>query len=191
VKVYLIRHAQSEENILDLRTRISRAAFNELLARSASAALTPLGEQQARAVADRLASAPIEQLFCSPFLRAHTTAQAIGARIGLEPQLLNDLREVLPRPLAGDAPSRLGRLFVRSYLGMLVPGGSGETWQDGYARARRAFAAITAQPAREVAAVAHRATIGLILFALDRDPAWRVVSRDLSNAGVSIAIRRT
>ena len=164
-----------------MRARISRIAFNDLLARSATAALTSLGEQQAHRVADRLANAPIERLYCSPFVRAYLTAQAIGERIGLEPQLLDDLREVLPR---------LGRLFVRSYLGMLVPGESGESWRDGYARARRAFATVTAQPAREVAAVAHRATIGLILFALDRDPAWRVISRDLSNAGVSIAIRK-
>ena len=173
-----------------MRARIIRIAFNDLLARSATAALTSLGEQQAHRVADRLANAPIERLYCSPFVRAYLTAQAIGERIGLEPQLLDDLREVLPRPLAGDSPSRLGRLFVRSYLGMLVPGESGESWRDGYARARRAFATVTAQPAREVAAVAHRATIGLILFALDRDPAWRVISRDLSNAGVSIAIRK-
>ncbi len=41
MRVYLIRHAQSEDNAQGLRKRMSRADFNVFLTRASSAALTP------------------------------------------------------------------------------------------------------------------------------------------------------
>jgi broad specificity phosphatase PhoE len=188
VNVYLVRHAQSEENALDLRSRMSRTDFGALLGRSAESALTPLGQQQAQAVADRLAQQPIERLYCSPFLRARATAEVIGATIGLTPVLVDDLREVLPRPVDGAAQASLRRLFISGYLGLFLPG-TGESWRAGYQRAKRAFATITAEPAQQIVAVAHATLISLILLGCNRDPRWRVLVRDLSNAGVSVVVR--
>ncbi len=192
MKVYLIRHAQSEENVLDMRVRSTITDFNELLRRSHAAPLTPTGEDQARAVVDRLAEARIERLYSSPFVRALSTATAVGEALGLVPQPVEELREVLARPLGEDIrPARLERLFIRSYVGMLWPRGADETWLAGYRRAKLAWARITAEPTNEIAAVSHRATISLMLLGLRRSPHWRLRNRDISNGGISIVEAKT
>ncbi|HWQ12250.1 MAG TPA: histidine phosphatase family protein [Roseiflexaceae bacterium] len=191
MRVYLIRHAQSEENILDLKRRTTLEDFNAILRRSPEVALTPLGMRQAQAVAASLAGVGIERLYTSPFVRARSTAAAIGAALGLEPVVLEELREVLPqireRPLQ---PASLRRFFVRSYVRMLWPRGLEETWLSSYRRARLALNHITATPAEAVAAVSHRGLIGLLLLAARRRRGWRVIQRDLSNGGISIIASR-
>jgi broad specificity phosphatase PhoE len=187
VRIYLIRHAQSEENILDLKRRATREDFNAILRRSPEVALTPLGVRQAQAVAAALAGKRIERLYTSPFVRTRSTAAAIGAALGLEPELLEDLREVLPQARESRrGPSSLRRHFVRSYVRMLWPRGLDESWLSGYRRARRAFHHITAVPAEAVAAVSHRGLIGLFLLVARRRRGWHVIQRDLSNGGISI-----
>ncbi|GAB4207850.1 MAG: hypothetical protein OHK0022_36590 [Roseiflexaceae bacterium] len=191
MKVFLIRHAQSEENILDLRTKTTFEEYNAVLRRSPAAALTPLGEQQASTVAERMARERIERLYSSPFQRALATAAVIGAATSLTPQIVDDLREVLPSPL--DKPRRnssLRRHFIRSYLRMLLPMPGDQNWAAGYRRARAAWATVTAEPAAEIALVSHRGLIGLILLSLRRSRHWRVLQRDLSNGGVSVVVRR-
>jgi probable phosphoglycerate mutase len=187
VRVYLIRHAQSEENALDLKRRMTGEDFNEILRRSPDAALTPLGVQQAHAVAAALADRGIERLYASPFFRTRSTAAVIAQRLGLEPELVDDLREVLPQPSDRRKGSQsLRRFWLRSYARMLWPRGLEESWLDGYRRARRAFAHITAAPAESVAAVSHRGLLSLLLLVAQRHSRWRVVQRDLRNGGVSI-----
>ena len=44
-------------------------------------------------------------------------------------------------------------------------------------------------PAAEIVAVSHAWTITLILLSLRRDPHWRLLSRDLSNTGISTVVR--
>ncbi|NJM04978.1 histidine phosphatase family protein [Candidatus Gracilibacteria bacterium] len=193
MNVYLIRHAQSEENTLNLRQQVSRADFNRIVGQSALSPITPHGRAQAEAVAISFNGIPIDRLYSSPFLRALQTAEIIGGRFSLAPIVLADLREILPRTMPEQRSARsLRRLFIQSYLEMLLPGqGSpqGEGWREAYTRVKRAFAAITEEPAENVVAVAHRGTIGLILWGLRRSPQWRVLSRDLSNTGVSLVQR--
>jgi len=124
MKVYLIRHAQSEENVLDMKVRSTIQDFNELVRRSHESPLTREGEIQTRIVVEKLTGARIERLYSSPFVRTLSTATAIGEALDLTPQLLDDLREVLPRPMSErrrEAP--LKRLFVRGYVEMLWPWG--------------------------------------------------------------------
>ena len=191
MKVFLIRPAQSEENALDYRASTSIEDYNAVLRRSPEARLTELGERQAQAVAERMARERIERLYSSPFHRALATSAVISAATGLSPQVLDDLRELLPAPV--ERPRRaasLRRHFIRSYLGMLLPGDSEHTWPAGYQRARAVWAVMTSEPAAEIAAVSHRGLIGLILLSLRRSPRWRVVQRDLHNGGVSIVVSR-
>lgn len=191
MKVYLIRHAQSEENVLNLRTVTTAAAFNELLRRSHAAPLTREGEIQAQLVVEKLAGAHIERLYTSPFARTLATAAVLGEALGLIPQLVDDLREVLPRPVDEQRRSAsLGRLFVQGYLEMFWPWGDGETWLVGYRRARSVWARLTSEPAAEIAVVSHRGLIALILLAVRRDRRWRILASDLSNGGVSVVERR-
>ena len=74
-------------------------------------ALAPEGEAQARALAERLADEPITGVFVSPLQRTAQTAAPLAARIGAEPVVLGDLREVhvgrvrgcVPHPRRGSA----------------------------------------------------------------------------------------
>lgn len=191
MKVFLIRHAESEENALDYKAKITRADFNAVLLRSSESPLTERGEQQAREVITRLESERIERLYSSPMKRALRTATVLGEALDLEPIILEDLREVLPAAVSERGkPATLRRHFVRSYTKMLWPFGSDETWASAYRRTRHVFAQITTEPASEIAAVAHRGTISVILFGLRRSRTWRIVRQDLTNGGVSIVAKR-
>ena len=192
MKIYLIRHAESAENALDYNAKISRADFNAVLQRSFESPLTERGVEQARGVITQLEHAQIERLYSSPMLRALSTATILGDTLGQKPSILDDLREVMPTPRAGRSKqATLRRHFIDSYTRMLWPfGGTSETWASAYRRSRRAWEAMTSEPAREIAAVAHRGTIGVMLFSLRRSSRWRVVQRDLANGGVSVVVRR-
>ena len=190
MKVFLIRHAQSEENALDFRQTVTAQVYNEIIQRSHSVRLTALGEQQAEQVAELMARERIEKLYSSPFTRARLTAEYISTRTGLEPHIIEDLREVMPR-LASSSRKQatLGRHFIRSYLAMLLPVGE-NTWAEGYRRVKGAWEELVAEPYDEIAAVAHSATFRLILLSLRNSPRWQVINRDTSNGGVSVVVSR-
>ena len=57
-------------------------------------ALAPEGELQAALVADRLAAEPLAGLFITTLRRTAQTAAPLAARLGLEPVVVPDLREV-------------------------------------------------------------------------------------------------
>lgn len=191
MKIYLVRHAQSEENALPLRGHTTPAEFNAVLQRSHVSPLTAQGQLQASAVVGKLAGAPIERLYTSPFARALATANVVGNTLGLTPEVIEDLREVLPRPIGEHRRSHsLGRLFIHGYLEMLLPWGDGETWRVAYHRAQRVWAQLASTPATEIVAVSHSALISLILFSLRRSPQWQITIRDISNGGVSIVEKR-
>jgi 2,3-bisphosphoglycerate-dependent phosphoglycerate mutase len=56
--------------------------------------LAPEGEDQAGALAERLGGEPIAGVYVSPLRRATQTAAPLAARIGVEPVVVGDLREV-------------------------------------------------------------------------------------------------
>lgn len=118
--LYLIRHAQSENNALAERIQETAGDFDELsfdeyrLNRSADPSLTTLGFQQAEILAQFLQTARpkhrttaedpgelelngnplgITSLYCSVMLRALQTAQPIGQALGLRPRTWVDLHE--------------------------------------------------------------------------------------------------
>lgn len=189
MKIYLIRHAQSAENALDKRQRVSAGDFGLMIGQSAAAPLTEEGQRQARLLVERLGSARLARLYSSPYARALTTAQVLGEAFALTPEIIPDLREVLPRSAGPRRPQRSLRWhYIQSYVEMLWPWSEQETWPQGYRRACRAWQQVTAQPADEVAVVAHRGTNALIMIALLVDRNWRVVRGDLSNGGVSIIV---
>ncbi|WP_310962500.1 histidine phosphatase family protein [Nocardioides terrisoli] len=57
-------------------------------------ALSETGKEQARAVGLGLAAHTLDAVYASPLTRAHATAEAIGGHHGLEPVVLEDLREI-------------------------------------------------------------------------------------------------
>jgi probable phosphoglycerate mutase len=56
--------------------------------------LSPAGQDQARAVAERLAGEPLTALFVTGLARTVQTAAPLAERIGLDPVVVPDLREV-------------------------------------------------------------------------------------------------
>ncbi len=84
--LYLVRHAESFGN----------TGADD----SPDPMLTPRGHEQARLLADRLAAAPLDAIFCSPLQRAVQTAQAIVSRqqTDVPVQLIAELMEHQPIP---------------------------------------------------------------------------------------------
>ena len=80
--LHLVRHGQSEWNVT-----------HRLQGQVAHVPLTPLGLEQARAAARRLAGRDIVAVHSSDLLRARRTAEVIGAGLGLAVSLDPGLRE--------------------------------------------------------------------------------------------------
>jgi broad specificity phosphatase PhoE len=187
--VYLIRHAQSAGNVMNMRERIDVQEYNQHLRESADLPLTAFGAAQAEGIAARMAHVQPTHIYSSPFSRALATAQAYCDAIGMQPQIVDLLREVIPDLLDETRKSTsLRRHYLRSFVDMAWAQ-RGPTWRSEYQRAKLAWAAITAQPGT-IVAFSHAWMISMILLALRRDPEWRIVSRDLDNAGISLVVRR-
>ncbi len=82
--IYLVRHGQTEWNV-------ERRFQGQL-----DVPLSEVGEQQAEALADWLGRQPVQfgALYSSDLERAQQTAQPIGKRLGLVPELVPAIREI-------------------------------------------------------------------------------------------------
>src|SRR4051812_13103569 len=85
-EVLLVRHGASQ-------AAVPGEPF-ELLEGHADPPLAPEGEEQARAVAVRLAAEPPDPLFVTPRQRTSQPAAPLAAATGLEPRVIEALREV-------------------------------------------------------------------------------------------------
>ncbi len=103
-EVLLVRHGEQKffENIP--------------LGQAYDAPLSELGQRQAEAVGERLASARIGRVYSSDMTRAHDTGKAIAKHHGMEPVVLPGLREI---DLWQKAPQDKGLLeiYTREELG--------------------------------------------------------------------------
>lgn len=190
--VYLIRHAESEDNVFETTTRaISRARYNVWLKNNPHSILTPRGQEQALALADQLRDVRLDRLYTSPWQRAHATAEVLGAALGLTPVSHPELHEVLPPPLPErGGPASMRRHFVHSYLRMCLPGARPESWPESVRRVRGAWRELTSQPVEAIAVVSHGWVIALLCLMLANSREWHVMSRDLRNCGVSLITSR-
>lgn len=83
MRVTFVRHAQSEGNasgLIDTKTP--------------GPVLTPLGQQQAQAVADRLGDNNYDAIYASTMVRTQLTAAPMSQRLGLPIQVLPGLQEI-------------------------------------------------------------------------------------------------
>jgi probable phosphoglycerate mutase len=128
--------------------------------------LTKRGEEQARALATRLADIPLDAIYASDLLRARATADAVARSRGLDVQVVAELREVDVGSWSGltreDARVRFPEDFARWLEG-------GQGWHDGEsyeAMSERVLAAleriVVEQPDRRVLVVAHGGPIRAI-----------------------------
>jgi probable phosphoglycerate mutase len=82
VRLIFARHGESEANVQQVYWNGPQGY-----------GLTPEGEGQAAALADLLVGRSYAALYCSPVLRAVQTAEIVGRRLGLTPEIADGLRE--------------------------------------------------------------------------------------------------
>jgi 2,3-bisphosphoglycerate-dependent phosphoglycerate mutase len=87
VQLVLVRHALPE------RIDASDVAAADRPGGPADPALTELGERQARRLVGVMAADGVAGLYTSPLARARATAAPLGAALGREPHIVDDLRE--------------------------------------------------------------------------------------------------
>jgi probable phosphoglycerate mutase len=87
VQLVLVRHA------LPQRIHPADAPAADRPGGPADPPLTPRGEEQAQRLVGALAAEPVAGLYTSPLTRARATAAPLAAALGLEPIVVDDLRE--------------------------------------------------------------------------------------------------
>ncbi len=131
--------------------------------------LADVGHEQARRLADRLAAEPIDAIYISTLQRTEQTAAPLAERLGLQPIVVADLREVF----LGDWEGGLFRKYVAngheaalrmyaSHRWDTIP--NAEADEAFGARVTRALAGIVAaHPDQRVVVVAHGGVIAKLL----------------------------
>jgi probable phosphoglycerate mutase len=143
----LIRHAEH------------RLVGHTLVGRASGVRLSPEGMGQAERLAERLAGSFVVALYSSPLERAVQTAAAIGARVGVEVEVAEELNEVefgawTHRTLEDLRPVEEWRRFNLFRSGTAIPGG--ETMVEVQGRMLRLIERLReAHPAQIVALVSH------------------------------------
>ncbi|MGA6165937.1 histidine phosphatase family protein [Amycolatopsis magusensis] len=139
MKLYLVRHAQSEANVLKtLNTALPGPP------------LTELGREQAAALADRLADEPVRAVYASFATRAQQTAAPVAAVFGMEVQPVEGVHEIN----VGDLEDRADHEAMKSFAAVMhswtqgdldVPLPGGESGSEVRARYEKAVADLRAK----------------------------------------------
>jgi broad specificity phosphatase PhoE len=146
--VYLVRHAQSEDN--------AAPVFQAL-----DSPLSETGHRQARLVAGRLAKIPFEALIASPLRRAQQTAEIIAQATGAEPEYSHLFVERIRTTLIGGKPysdkeaNALWRDWQKDFYKPGIRMADGESFDDLMGRADAALAFLKDRSERLLAVVTH------------------------------------
>ena len=158
----LARHGQTDDNLEPLRAQGFR-----------DTPLNAVGIEQAHALAKRVAEEfDVRSLWTSDLARAAVTADIVGQRIGLEPQLDPRLRE-------GDRGDWEGRLFIDiardepdAYAAWMRAGSDfrfpgGESLQEHSDRVWQSLQEIRVKASLPALVVCHRGSIRAVLCRFD------------------------
>jgi len=179
MRLLLIRHGQTPANVHGI-----------LDAAVPGPGLTELGQQQADALPAALADRGIERLFVSSMVRTQHTAVPLAAALGIEPVVLDGLREIE----AGDTQGKSDRVSVQMYISTVhgwsagdrasrMPGA--ESGEEFFARYDDAIARVEASGAAVAAAVSHGAAIRTWACAVAQNtPDDFGTQRHLENTGI-------
>ncbi len=161
-RIYLMRHGEVSYFGNRRPSRVEQVGLNEE------------GRRQAQAMAEVMASVPLDRVISSPLLRCQeTTAIVIGSR-SLDIETLDALREIEPGPLDRLAELPLPEGITKAFAGDLTPETrflGGETFGTFVQRVRECLDQIRADPDwRHLLVVAHGGTNRAILsWALGSD----------------------
>ncbi len=165
--LYLIRHAQS----LPLPGQ-----------EEADWALSPVGEQQARALVPVLQALGLQRLYCSPYRRCRDTLAPYAGEAGLELAIDEGLRE---RRIAGGWISDFREVWRRSWEDFSFALDGGETSWKCRERIAAAVGRIVARhPGETIGLGSHGNAIALFLHfvepTFDREEASRIRTPEIS-----------
>lgn len=179
VKLYLIRHGESEWN------RLQRYSGQQ------DVSLSSLGELQAERIAERLAETPLDAIYASPLRRARDTANAIGLlkrmAVSIEPELAelqHGLWEGLTECEVREKFSHEHERWLNAPHTLAMP--EGESLAEVARRVRGVMARITGSPEREqIAIVSHDAVLRVMLLdalglSLEHFQKWRIENASLT-----------
>lgn len=160
-RLILVRHAESEANVAQVAT-----------SRPPGPPLSPHGEKQAAALADRLADAGVTAIRTSNTLRARATARPLAERLGLVTSEDEDLIEISCGDYDGvagqgafDAVVRIYDAWFAGRRDEIIPGG--ETYTEVETRMLRALPRAHEIPADgAVVVVAHGGSLRVVVAAL-------------------------
>jgi broad specificity phosphatase PhoE len=144
--------------------------------------LSPRGEQQSLAQADRLAPVKLAALYTSDLARARRTGEIIGAPHGLVPTVVPELREMAMGRWEGLTAAAIQRDEPVKFAEWMAnvgefPFPDGESVPDLEARAWPAFESITgAHAGQSIAIVAHGGTNRALLCRALGLPSGRLLS---------------
>lgn len=151
--------------------------------------LAPNGREQALRLADRLVHEDISAIYVTPLRRTQQTAAPLAARLGIEPRVEPDLREVHLGEWEGGAFRRhvaeghpIARRMFAEERWDVIPGA--EPTEAFAARVRGAITRIAARhPDETVVVVSHGGVIGQVLAMAARTTGFVFTGSD--NAAIS------
>lgn len=159
--ILLVRHGESAP--------MGPTGFPKTPLGQADPALSPTGRQQAKAVSARLAEVGLEALYVSPLRRTHETIAPLVEATGLQPTIVEDLREVFLGEWEGGEFRRRAIMKDPRMMQLLANGSwdlvpGAEHPAEFAERVRRALVNIhAAHPGQRVAVVCHGGVVGQAL----------------------------
>jgi 2,3-bisphosphoglycerate-dependent phosphoglycerate mutase len=175
MKLILVRHGESVGN------------FENRLQGQEDYELTELGRRQALLTANRLHALGTTALYSSHLLRARETAFTIGARLGLEPTVTEDVSEYHFGELSGQTYAEIRQRFdaIANPAERTYPGEEGR--ENFYNRVTSALWGVAAaHPGETVAVVSHGGPIALFCQSVLGLPYRRPMPFSISNCSLNI-----
>lgn len=178
-RLLLVRHAEVDERMRD-------RVFGRL-----DVALSDTGRAHAERIAEALADEPVAAVYSSPRRRALDTARPLAWARGLEPVVVDDLREIDFGELEGLTLAEIADRYPDSVTWTTAPAGAafpgGESVAALQERAVRAAREVAGRHAGETVAVfSHAVTIRTILADALTMPLDGLFRLDVVHGGISV-----
>jgi len=160
LNVFFLRHGQTE------------ASLERRFSGSIDAPLSALGHEMAAAFAEHYDTVPWTAIYCSPMQRARDTVAPLAARVKMDVQVVDDLREIAYGAWEGILEEEVRRRWPVEYAWWAAdpatrssPGG--ETGLQVLTRSAAALERIRAShPSGHVLVVSHKSTLRILLCLL-------------------------
>ena len=193
-RVWIVRHGQSAGNVARDSAEAAGLALIDIAVRDVDVPLSPLGEQQARALGRWFAEMPETQrptvVLASPYVRASETAEIVLRTAGVVKQEVTFLTDERLREKEFGILDRFTRLGIqqkfpelseqRKHVGKFYfrpPGG--ESWCDVILRLRSQIETITREYRKEsVLIVSHQVVVNCFRYLFERLDERRILEID-------------